>query len=185
MTDVLKILDHRSPFQAGKNYQISKENEKAAMNGLVGFLCSTLGMTAAWSEVIDGTEEWADGKYHVKPDYFLYIQRKGEAVRQWTIEVKTTSYDSFFDNEIVIKGPQVWTCKNEPEKYPNPYILAATDSQFALIPMGSFWNVPARDINFGPVAKKGYLLNCDDYEWHEFLAPLDFTRKELWKSQDK
>ncbi len=182
--DVLKILDRRTPFQAGRNYQISKENEKAAMDGLVAFLSSTLG-DCAWAKEIDNAEKWGDGKYHVKPDYFLYIKRKGEIARQWTIEVKTTAYDSFLDNEIVIKAPQVWTCKNEPDKYPNPYIMAATDSKFALIPMGSFWNAPARDINFGPVAKKGYILDCDDYEWHEFLQPLDFIRKETWKSSNK
>ena len=75
--NVIKILDNRTPFQAGKNYQISKENEQAAMEGLVTYLNATLGLNSSWSEIIDDEEKWGDGKFHIKPDYSLFIQRTG------------------------------------------------------------------------------------------------------------
>lgn len=175
MTDILKILDNRTPFQAGKNYKISLYNERVVMDGLVAVISTSVGLQNVWAEKIESDENWKPGeKYHVKPDYFLYIQRKGEEARQWTIEVKTTRYDSFLNDQIIVKAPQVWTCKNKPDDFPNPYVLAATHIKFALIPMGSFWNTPAQEIKFGNFIKKGYLLNVDDYEWQPFIDPLKF-----------
>lgn len=171
-----KIIDSRTPYKAGKNYEISKFNEELAMSGLVCVASNGFGVQQAWSEKIDSDESWIDGKMHVKPDFFLHVIDKDGIEKIWTIEVKTTSYDSFLNEEIIIKAPQVWTCKNNPDLYPRPYILAATDREFSLIPMGSFWNSPANDIKFGEIIKKGYLLKCGDYKWNPFISPLKFKK---------
>jgi len=171
-----KIFDSRVPYKAGINYKVSKHNEEVAMNGLVTVTSLSVGLENVVAKPIDSDEAWLDGKLHVKPDYYLHVKDRNGEVRIWTIEVKTTSYDSFLNDEIIIKAPQVWTCKNDPEKYPRPYILAATDREFALIPMGSFWHSPPIDIKFGDVSKKGYLLKCDDYKWQQFVSPLKFKK---------
>lgn len=176
MNDISKIMDSRTPFKAGKNYEISKYNEDVAMAGLLSMATQGLGVVKAWAEKIDSDESWIDGKLHVKPDFFLFIEDKEGNVKKWTVEVKTTSYDSFLNQEVIIKAPQVWTCKNNPDLYPRPYILAATENHFALIPMGSFWNSEASDIKFGDFTKKGYLLKCSDYQWKPFDTQLQFKK---------
>lgn len=177
MNDVLKILDDRIPFQAGRNYKISIYNEKEAMSGLVALLGAKMGLENVWSEKIEPDEKWEPGvKYHIKPDYFLFIRQKGK-IKKWTIEVKTTWYRDFVGN-IIIKAPQVWSCKNNPKEYPNPYVLASTYKEFALIPMGSFWNGLVQDIKFGDFIKKGFLLSAGNYEWNSFLTPLNFKLKD-------
>lgn len=174
MYDVLKILYSRNKNQAEDNYKISLENEKLAVQGLVTVIGVEVGNENVWAEKIEPNEEWKPGeRYHVLPDYFLYIKRKGK-VKKWTLEVKTTRFDQFRDGKIIVKAPAVWTCKNEPDKYPNPYVLAATYREFALLPMGSFWNTSPEDVKFGDFVKKCFLLNVDDYEWNSFLVPLEF-----------
>jgi len=175
--NVLNILDTRTPTQASKNLKVAIHNEKEAMSGLVAVTGVTVGLINAWSEKIEADEKWEPGKkLHIKPDYFLFIKRKGK-IKKWTIEVKTTWYDTF-ESDVILKAPQVWTCKNNPTEYPNPYVLIATYRSFALVPMGSFWNGEVQDIVFGEFVKKGFLLNVDDYKWQSFLTPLDFMLKK-------
>lgn len=182
--NVDKIMDGRTPFKAGRNYEISKYNEEVSIQGLSVVAGLGHGIEDVWYEKIDENEEWIDGKMHVKPDFFFYIRDVDGVVKKWTIEVKTTSYPTFLNEEIIIKAPQVWSCKNNIEEFPRPYILACTNREFALIPMGSFWNSPAEDIRFGDFVKKGYLLRCQDYEWRSFVSPLQFkTRNGFTSSQ--
>jgi len=172
--DLAKIFDRRTPYKAGKNYEISKHNEAEAMFGLTVVMQLNRAIEQVVSEKIDSDESWIDGKLHVKPDFYVYAQYRDGVQKKWTIEVKTTQFDNFLNEEIIIKAPQVWTCKNNPSEYPLPYILAATSTQFALIPMGSFWNSPVLEIDFGDFKKKGYILNCGDYKWNNFVSPLKF-----------
>lgn len=173
--NIMKILDSRTPFQASENYRIAKHNEKVTATGFGTVLGMRVGRDNYEWEKIDEEEKWLDGKVHIRPDYYLYIDRDGE-IKKWTIEIKTTSYDSFLDDEIIVKAPQVWTCKNHPDKFPNPYVLVATNQRFALIKMASFWNYP-RKKKFGEIVKDCFVLNVKDYEWHEFLVPLKFKTK--------
>jgi len=175
--NVLEILDVRTPAEASKNFKVAIHNEAEAMRGLVTVTSASVGLENVWSEKIEMDEKWEPGKkLHIKPDYFLYVRRKGK-IKKWTIEVKTTWYDTF-ESDVILKAPQVWTCKNNPKDYPNPYVLMATYLSFALVPMGSFWNGRVQDIRFGDFIKKGFLLNCDDYDWHAFVNPLKFILKK-------
>lgn len=178
-SDITKILDGRTRFQAGKNYKISTHNEMVAMQGLESSLSLKYGVMNVWSEKIDDKEEWLDGRIHVKPDYFLYANVEGkDEIKKWTIEVKTTPYKHFYNDEIIVKAPQVWTCKYNRNDFPIPYVLASTETIYALIPMGSFWNSPPQSIRFkNGVTKKGYILRPDDYEWHNHISPLRFKNK--------
>lgn len=170
------IMDCRTPFKANKNYEISKYNEEVAMEGFRLVVKYGVGIVNVTSEKIDSNESWVDGKLHICPDFFLHTVDKDGVERVWTIEVKTTCYDSFLNDEIIIKAPQVWSCKNDSVNFPRPYILACTDREFALIPMGSFWNSPPQDIKFGETTKKGYILRCSDYKWQPFVSPLKFKK---------
>lgn len=172
----LKIFDNRVPYKAGKNYEISKVNEEIAMQGFVIVMSCNNDLKSVWSEKIESDESWLDGKLHVKPDFFVHAMFKNNEVKTYTIEVKTTQFENFLNDEIIIKAPQVWTCKNNPDIYPLPYILAATNEQFALIPMGSFWNSPPAEIDFGDFKKKGYLLNANNYKWENFITRLNFKK---------
>jgi len=175
--NVLKILDTRTPTQASKNFKVAIHNETEAMLGLVTATGVSVGLENVWCEKIEADEKWEPGKkLHIKPDYFLFIKRKGK-IKKWTIEVKTTWYDQF-ESDVILKAPQVWTCKNNPVEYPNPYVLIATYKEFALVPMGSFWNGEVQDIRFGEFVKKGFLLNGDDYKWNAFVSPLKFMLKK-------
>jgi hypothetical protein len=167
-----EILNNDIPFQKNKRSMVAKWNGKAALSGLKSVLEGNFGSDNVWSEKI-GDQELVDNKIIIKPDYYLFVRYKDQ-VKKWTLEIKTIIFNDFKDNQVVIKSPQIWTCKNNPKDYPNPYLMAATNRHFWLIPMASFWNGSVYDVRFRDSVKECFILDLDNWEKNEFLVPLDF-----------